>query len=576
MSEVGAAPIRVLVVGFVGSIHTVRAVRPMVELGWDVHVFASHPHWPDRSWRGVTLHLDPGFDGADRDPSVQVRRLAPSPADPEPVIEGLSWRQRVDALARTVEKLAPDFVDSMEIQHGGYLMLEAGRLLSSPAPPWVVHNWGSDVFYYGANPRHSQRLREVLGGCDFYGAECHRDIGLARAFGFSGRALPVFPNPGGFDLERAAQLRREGPSSARRTIVLKASNFFVYRPRTALAALDRCGELLAGHRLALYTATADVEREARELAERRGMELEVVSTAEAPVGHDEILAMHGRARVSISLSLSDAICTSFLEAMLMGSFPIQSDTSCAPAWSRQGSGAFFVDPEDEGQVATALRSALTDDSLVDSAALENAATAASRLDHRILLGRAMDVYERLAVEIRSGAREAGSAGLDPKAMTARLRQLAQPCGCEGSGLRREELAMQLLESAAPSLPRTADLLGDRDSDRDCPDLADDLLWVIERQAEYGRGQELGVAAQRGEVGEPSDGWYDGELVERDAHIDALRHHVRTMQESLDGFHRRLEAELAAPRGGWRSIARRLLPAGLRTRLKRRLGSGGGG
>ena len=376
----GGEPVRALVVGFVGSIHTVRAVEPMVELGWDVHVFASHPHWADAAWRGVTLHVDPGFDPPSLDSSVRLERLAPPLGDPEPVVDGLSWRQRVGALARLIESVQPDLVDSMEIQHGGYLVLEARELLTAPPPPWLVHNWGSDVFYYGANPRHVERVRAVLSSCDFYGAECHRDVGLARAFGFRGRALPVLPNPGGFDLERARELRAPGSTSTRRTLALKATNLFVYRPHTALAALERCGAPLAGYRLALYSATEDVEAAAAELCKRCGMEFDVVSTAASPVPHEEILALHGSARVSISLAVSDAICTSLLEAMMMGSFPIQSDTGCGQAWAEPGSGALFVDPEDVEEVAAALQRALGEDELVDAAAAENAAVVSSRLD----------------------------------------------------------------------------------------------------------------------------------------------------------------------------------------------------
>jgi glycosyltransferase involved in cell wall biosynthesis len=549
---------RVLVVGFVESIHAVRAVEPMTELGWDVHVFSSHPHWANPAWRDVTLHVDPGFVPPGPDPSVRVSYLEPAPGNEEPVIEGLTWGQRVGALAQAIEDLRPDLVDSMEIQHGGYLVAEARSRLQGEPPPWLVHNWGSDVFYYGRNPRHQGRLRTVLSGCDFYGAECHRDIGLARAFGFSGKALPVLPNAGGFDLKRAGELRAPGPSSARRTIALKATDAFVYRPQTALAALELCADLLDGYTLSLYTASPEVEERARRLCQDSGLGLEVMSGLEIPVTHEQILALHGRSRISLSLSESDAICTSFLEAMVMGSFPIQSDTGCSAAWADPGRGALFVDPDDPEQVAAALRRALDDDALVDAAAERNAELAVARLDRGPLLARMRDAYERVAAEVEAEGSGAGERGLDPAALAARLPPAAADSAAIRSGLRRERLALMYLDPAAEPEGQAEELLAEIGGEEG-EAVAADLVWALERQAELLRGERVGWA--RGEVGteEQIDGWYDSELVERDEHIAALRRHVRDMQRSLDGFHARLEIPALPP------FASR---AGLRARLAR--------
>jgi glycosyltransferase involved in cell wall biosynthesis len=555
-----APPLRALVVTFVESIHAVRAVAPMTALGWDVHVFASHPHWANPAWRDVTLHVDPGFVPPAPDPSVRVQYLEPAPGNREPVIEGLSWEQRVGALAASIAALRPGLVDSMEIQHGGYLVGEARERLRTELPPWLVHNWGSDVFYYGRSPRHRERLRAVLSACDFYGAECHRDVGLARAFGFTGRALPVMPNAGGFDLEQARRLRAPGPSSARRTIALKATDAFVYRPQTALAALEACAELLDGYTLSLYTASPDVERRARQLSARSGLGLEVMSGLEIPVSHEQILALHGRSRISISLSESDAICTSFLEAMVMGSFPVQSDTGCSAAWADPGLGALFVDPDDPTAVEEALRRALSDDELVDVAAARNGETAAARLDVSLLAARMRDSYERVAAEVAAGGAGAGERGLSPAAMAATLPPAAETAAAR-SGRRRERLALLYLDPGRDAAERSGQLLAELGGEEGAA-VAADLVWALERQAELLRGERVGWAA--GEVAEADrvDSWYDSELVERDEHIAALRRHVRKMQISLDGFHAGLEAPVPGPLP---PLASR---AGLRARLAR--------
>jgi glycosyltransferase involved in cell wall biosynthesis len=123
-----------------------------------------------------------------------------------------------------------------------------------------------------------------------------------------------------------------------------------------------------------------------------------------------MLRLHGRARVSIGLSISDAISTSLLEAMLMGSFPIQSHTACADEWLRHGEGGWLVHPEDPAAVADGLRRALTDDALVDRAADLNAAVARERLDAGPIRERVVAAYKWAAGRSASQTSERSCGG----------------------------------------------------------------------------------------------------------------------------------------------------------------------
>jgi len=53
--------------------------------------------------------------------------------------------------------------------------------------------------------------------------------------------------------------------------------------------------------------------------------------------------------------------------MMSGCFPIESVNSCGHEWAIPGETAFFVDPNHEKEVVSAVKRALDDDSLVDSA-----------------------------------------------------------------------------------------------------------------------------------------------------------------------------------------------------------------
>lgn len=404
---------RILFVAFPNSIHSARWINQLSGEGWDVHLFASVGREVHPAFRDVTVHsllrklpfVARPAAAALRSPltlghhaSVRQRGLwfpLPGGGGLEHRLEQrLPFRARL--LARTIRRLRPDIVHSLELNTSGRLTLEARERLDGAFPPWIATNWGSDLYLLGRVPEEAARLRRILAACDYYDCECERDVRLGREFGFTKQVLPVLPNAGGYDLEACARLR-SGTTSSRRVIALKGYQGWAGRAMVALDALRRCGDLLAGYTLALYSAEHDVQRAARRLCQETGLRLEV---AAARSSHERILALHGRARLSLGLSIGDAISTSVLEAMVMGSFPVQSNTSAADEWFTDGEGGLLVPPEEPEAVARALRRALTDDALVDRAAQQNAAVAAARLDERTIRPQVIDMYEKIAAGSR--------------------------------------------------------------------------------------------------------------------------------------------------------------------------------
>ncbi len=407
-------PPRVLFVALGASVHTARWLRQLEGLGWDLHLVPSDGMEGHADLREVTIHAllrkPPHGERAahvglrsplalGHHPSVSQRGLW----FPVPGLGGrlerslgrqVAYRPRL--LARVISRVRPDLVHTLELNQSGALTLAARGLVRGPFPHWVVTNWGSDLSLLGRLPEEALALRALLAACQEYACECERDVRLAREFGFQGPVWPVVPNSGGFDLAAATRLR-SGPPSRRRVIALKGYQNWAGRALVALRALATCGVDLRGWTLALHSASPDVVLAARLLALDAGLRLEVLP----PSGHEAVLALHGRARVSIGLSIGDGISTSALEAMVMGSFPVQSDSSAAGEWFSDGSGGLLVPAEDPQAVAAALRRALTDDALVDAAAARNAAVSAARLDARVIRATVQAAYER-ALERASG------------------------------------------------------------------------------------------------------------------------------------------------------------------------------
>ncbi len=397
--------LRILFVGMSDSIHVVRWTHQLADQGWDLHLFPVLDTWVHPLFRDITIHGDPRVHRPTGEPGVHVRdRLWPwlpasAAAWPRLLIRARHFIRRKTGvgedlalcLARTIDRLRPDIIHSMEFQHSAYLTDDARQWVRGKWPTWIVTNWGSDIYLFGRLPEHAERIRRILSACDYYSCESERDVALGRQFGFKGEILPVMPNAGGFDLAAMRALRQPGPISARRTIVLKGYQHWAGRALVGVRALGLAADALKGYRIAIYLPFPDVEFSARLLARDTGLDITLIP----PTSHEEILRLHGRARISIGLSLSDGISTSFLEALVMGSFPIQSNTSSAGEWIRDGQTGILVPPEDPEPVAAAIRRAATDDALVDRAAEANAATVTERLDVAVLRPRAVAFYRDL-------------------------------------------------------------------------------------------------------------------------------------------------------------------------------------
>ncbi len=430
-----------------GSIHTARWINQFSDQGWDVHLFPSvatgevHPQL-----NNVTVHhfvYTKTQGSKDRNHSMKNRGFY-IPFNPWGIsslfivavnhfINRYLPNYHVIQLRRLINKLKPDIIHSLEFQHSGYLTLLALYNLCTPisfrniirhllkmipkkqtdsvlrnedpnsfslyetrragqSSRWIATNWGSDIYLFGRLAKHAPKIRQVLAACDYYSCECERDVTLARSYGFTGKVLPVFPNTGGFDIEKVSNLRQHGLTSERRLIMLKGYQGWAYRGLVGLRALERCADLLEGYTVAIYLGFSEEVKIAAELfSHSTGVPVEMVPYS----SHDEILRHHGSARISIGISISDAISTSFLEALVMGSFPIQTYTSCANEWIEDGKTGILIPPDDPDVIEKAIRLALSDDGLVNRAAELNWKMAMERLDHNKLKTKTIDFYKRV-------------------------------------------------------------------------------------------------------------------------------------------------------------------------------------
>jgi len=395
---------KILFVAMSNSIHTARWIGQIADIGWSLHIFPSIDYGDThKDLRNVTIHHSIYGKRKNQNDNVILKG--------QPVFSNiLAWggrwllkhlnpHYRRDALIRVIEEIQPDIIHSMEFQSGAYLVLDTkqeyirrhGNFRKFPV--WIVTNWGSDIYLFGKYPEHQDKIKGVLKECDYYSCECYRDVKLAKDFEFKGKFLPVLPNAGGFDLASLEKSKRYIlPPSNRKIILLKGYHGWAGRALVGFDAIELCADKLRDFRVEVFSCSSEeVKKKGQQLSQKTGIAVNILP----PVSHEEMLSRFGNARIYVGLSISDAISTSLLEAMVMGAFPIQSDTSCADEWITNGKSGFIVPAEDTAIIAKKILQALEDDKLVDNAAEINSRTVKERLDYDTIKSRVITEYEKI-------------------------------------------------------------------------------------------------------------------------------------------------------------------------------------
>lgn len=391
---------RILFVGMPDSVHTARWINLIADQDWDLFLFPVYSEVPHNSFKNITI-----IDGAilrktnNLDRTVKIWGLWPFLKGSRTIAWfvnqlNIKFNFRQKMLYFIVKLIKPDIIHSLEFQKAGYYTLDVKNKMPKNFPCWIVTNYGSDIYLFSRLSEHKEKIISILENCDYYDCECQRDVILAKKLGLKGKVLPVIPNSGGFDLEKIEQLQQKIPPSDRKTIVLKGYQGWAGRALVGLHAIELLVQHLSGYRVAIINTSEDVKIAAELLSKKTGLPIEVIPK----ISHEEILQLYGKARIYLGLSISDAISTSMLEAMVMGAFPIQSNTSCADEWIEDGVSGFIVPPEDPEIIANKIYAAIKDDNMVDKAANLNINTIKTRLDQRIIKQQVVQIYKDILNE----------------------------------------------------------------------------------------------------------------------------------------------------------------------------------
>jgi glycosyltransferase involved in cell wall biosynthesis len=371
----------IIVVGMLDSIHVARWMDSVKDLPYRYILFPSSPH--RRIHPALKTLINSKGAAAIIELSIFLRALAL----PLWILDRLlANRVRAWILRRCIARNSASLVHAIELQNAGYV---ARRACAELDVPLYVTNWGSDIYWFSRFKNHELELKKLLKRADYYSAECGRDHQLATEMGFTGEFFPVVPNAGGIDQGLLAELVTT-PTSERRVVLIKGYTNFVGRADIALEAVRLLGPELSGYEVVVYSATLKAQQLVRRM--RKTTEINIRSISKKKLSHHQMISLFSSARIYVGISESDGISTSMLEAMATGCFPIQTTTACINEWIEDCVSGLFVKDIEVNLIAKLLKQALSDDVLVNSAAIINHASTTKRLDQTAISNTVNEYY----------------------------------------------------------------------------------------------------------------------------------------------------------------------------------------
>ena len=375
---------KILIVAMADSVHTARWIRQFDDDEINFVLFPSTPH--RRIHPLILQHISAKLKS-----SLKISPWMKCGALPLGVIDLLfNNRFRARLLAKEIDAFNPDLIHIMETQHAGYLTDKA-LSLASKKPKLALSIWGSDLFWFQRFPKHQSRIRSVLEKVDAIFTECRRDEEISRELGYKGICIYGVPASGGFEYETNLSDDIYVEPSKRKIIAVKGYSGFVGQGTVAIKALERNSDVLKGYKIVVFSADWKTRIFSQFVKFRTGLVIEV--RIKHSQSAEEMRKLFSDTRLVIGISKSDGLPATIKEAASFGAFPIQTNTSCAGEWLKDGVSILLVPVDSPEALDLALRIALEDDNLVDSAARLNFEIAKSQIDRVAVRSKISPLYD---------------------------------------------------------------------------------------------------------------------------------------------------------------------------------------
>lgn len=295
-----------------------------------------------------------------------------------------------------LQEIQPDVVHSFVMYLSTVPILEVMK--KNPNIKWIYSSWGSDIFYYGKLNKERREMKEVFPYLDYMFSDCKRDYHLAKNYGFNGKFLGVYPGRGGFDLNVAEKYTK--PFSERKTILIKGYQGKHGKCIQVLKAILGLKEKLDKYKIAVFGADDEVRSF---IASAKLFNWSNFRSYER-IEHSKVLELMGKSFLFIGNSSSDGIPNTLLEAIVMGTFPLQSNPGGATGELIEDgkNGLLIQDPVSPEDIAQTILRALSDPELIRKGVIYNDRHIRPSLEREKVRDQVLEKYRGIEREIMNG------------------------------------------------------------------------------------------------------------------------------------------------------------------------------
>jgi len=297
----------------------------------------------------------------------------------------LTVRRPAQRLHGFIEDVKPDLVHAMRIPYEG--MLAADAYIGVPL---VVSIWGNDFTLHApSTPLMSHYTRWTMEVADALHSDCHRDVRLAREWGFSvDKPDLVAPGNGGIrsDVFYPPEKLVEEP------VILNPRGVRPYvRNDSFFKAIPL---VLKKHPNAKFLCTG-MQGEAQAIQWTKELSIEDSVELLAPIPNAEMADLYRRAQILVSPSVHDGTPNTLLEGMACGCFPVAGDLESIREWITPNENGLLFDSTDHQSIAEAIIEGIEKVNLREKAAGLNGEIISVRAEYKNNMQRAEEFYKRV-------------------------------------------------------------------------------------------------------------------------------------------------------------------------------------
>jgi len=297
----------------------------------------------------------------------------------------LTIRGAAQRLRGLIQQIRPDLIHAMRIPYEGMLAAD-----SSTGRPLIVSTWGNDFTLHAPSTRlMSHYTRWTMQVADALHTDCHRDLRLAREWGFSvEKSGLVIPGNGGV----RSDVFYPPAKPVEEPVVINPRGF---RPYVRNDMFFKAIPLVLARQPNAKFFFASMAGESQATQWIRELNISHAVQLLPPLPHAKMAEVFRRAQIVASPSIHDGTPNTLLEGIACGCFPVAGDLESIREWITPDENGLLFDSNNPQSVSDAIVSALENKNLREKAAGLNQKIIAARAEYKQNMQRAEEFYERV-------------------------------------------------------------------------------------------------------------------------------------------------------------------------------------